>query len=169
MKLKKGDPMFKRALIFLFLFLFSCSKGLVTTDTYSGAEYIRNYDGDTITFNLPGLHPLIGNKISVRVKGIDTPEIRGKCREEKMLAKKAKVFVEDFLKNAKQIDLVNMKRGKYFRIVADVVVDEKSLGEALVEKKLALPYNGKTKKNRWRITKYYHSESLDFCRLQLQN
>ena len=29
---------------------------------YEGAIYVRNYDGDTITFNLPGLHPIIGEK-----------------------------------------------------------------------------------------------------------
>ena len=50
---------------------------------YEGAVYLRNYDGDTITFNLPGLHPIIGEKISIRVNGIDTPEIQGKCEKEK--------------------------------------------------------------------------------------
>ncbi len=29
---------------------------------YRGAEYVRNYDGDTVTFNLPGLHPLAGEE-----------------------------------------------------------------------------------------------------------
>jgi len=32
---------------------------------YQRAVYVRNYDGDTITFNLPGLHPIIGEKISI--------------------------------------------------------------------------------------------------------
>ena len=45
---------------------------------YQGAVYVQNYDGDTVTFNLPGLHPIIGEKINIRVNGIDTPEIRGK-------------------------------------------------------------------------------------------
>ena len=27
---------------------------------YEGAIYVSNYDGDTITFNLPNLHPIIG-------------------------------------------------------------------------------------------------------------
>ena len=54
---------------------------------YDGAVYVRNYDGDTITFTLPGLHPIIGEKISIRVNGIDTPEIKGKCDKEKYDAK----------------------------------------------------------------------------------
>jgi micrococcal nuclease len=49
---------------------------------YKGTVYIRNYDGDTITFNLLGLHPIIGKKINIRVYVIDTPEIRGKCKKE---------------------------------------------------------------------------------------
>ena len=49
---------------------------------YQGAVYLRNYDSDTIPFDLPGLHPIIGEKISIRVNGIDTPEMRGKCEKE---------------------------------------------------------------------------------------
>jgi len=36
---------------------------------YEGAIYVRNYDGDTITFNLPNLHPIIGENIRVRLNG----------------------------------------------------------------------------------------------------
>ena len=36
-------------------------------------KYVRNYDGDTITFNIPNLHPLFGKSISVRVRGINAP------------------------------------------------------------------------------------------------
>ena len=100
---------------------------------YEGAVYVRNYDGDTITFNLPSLHPIIGEKISIRVNGIDTPEIKGKCEKEKYDAKQAQQMVADILKDAEQIDLKNMERGKYFRIAADVIVDGESLGDLLVE------------------------------------
>ncbi len=77
---------------------------------FEGAIYIRNYDGDTVTFNLPGLHPIIGEKISIRVNGIDTPEIKGKCDKEKYDTKQAKDMVTDILKDAEQIVLKNMKR-----------------------------------------------------------
>ena len=93
---------------------------------YEGAVYVRNYDGDTITFNLPNLHPIIGEKISLRVNGIDTPEIKGKCEKEKYDAKQAQQMVADILTDAEQIVLRNMERGKYFRIAADVIVDGES-------------------------------------------
>ena len=116
---------------------------------YNNAIYVRNYDGDTITFNLPGLHPIIGEKISIRVNGIDTPEIRGNCEKEKYDAKQAKEMVADILKDAEQIVLKNIERGKYFRIVADVIVDGESLGGMLVEAGFAIRYDVGKKKKNW--------------------
>ena len=114
-----------------------------------GAVYVRNYDGDTITFNLPGLHPIIGEKVSIRVNGIDSPEIRGKCDQEKYSAKQGKELVADILKDAERIDLKNMKRGKYFRIVADVFVDGENLSDILIEAGMAVRYDGGKKTHKW--------------------
>jgi micrococcal nuclease len=116
---------------------------------YEGAIYVRNYDGDTITFNLPGLHPIIGEKISIRVNGIDTPEIRGECEKEKYDAKQAKEMVADILKDAEQIVLRNMERGKYFRIAANVIVDGENLSDMLVEAGMAIRYGGGKKTHKW--------------------
>ena len=82
---------------------------------------------------LSGLHPIIGEKISIRVNGIDTPEIKGKCDKEKYDAQQAQQMVADILKDAEQINLKNMERGKYFRIAADVYVYGESLGDMLIE------------------------------------
>ena len=116
---------------------------------FEGAIYIRNYDGDTVTFNLPGLHPIIGEKISIRVNGIDTPEIKGKCEKEKYDAKQAQQMVADILKDTEQITLKNMERGKYFRIAADVIVDGENLGDLLVEAGMAARYDGGKKIHKW--------------------
>ena len=135
-----------------FLFLFSGSNIVNAKQKfgdYEGAIYVRNYDGDTITFNLPKLHPIIGKKIAVRVNGIDTPEIRGKCDKEKYDAKQAKGMVEDLLKDAERIDLKNLQRGKYFRIIADVYADGENLAKALVDSGMAVRYNGGKKNSRW--------------------
>ena len=108
-------------------------------------EYVRNYDADTITFKIKGVHPLIGENISIRVNGIDTPEMRTKNKCEKELAKKAKRFVASVVSKAKRIDLKNIKRGKYFRVVADVEVDGESLGQQLLKRGFAYPYDGGAK------------------------
>ena len=135
-------------LILIFLFLHSPAHAKSFGD-YEGAVYLRNYDGDTITFNLPSLHPIIGEKISIRVNGIDTPEIKGKCEKEKYDAKQELQMVADILKDAEQIDLKNMERGKYFRIAADVIVDGESLADMLIEAGMAVKYDGGKKTHKW--------------------
>lgn len=44
-------------------------------------------DGDTCTISIPGLLPIFGDKLSLRLVGIDTPEVKSKCEEERALAK----------------------------------------------------------------------------------
>ena len=46
------------------------------------------------------------------------------------------------MKRAQKIELRNVDRDKYFRILANVYVDDKSLSEVLIKNKLALPYDG---------------------------
>ena len=107
------------------------------------------YDGDTFRANIDSYPELLGYRIGIRVNGIDTPEMRGKCEKEKLLARKAKQFAVTALRGAKKVELRNMKRGKYFRIVADVYVDGRNLGDALISHQLAVPYDGGHKAKDW--------------------
>lgn len=85
---------------------------------------------------------MIGRKIPIRVKGIDAPESRSKVPCEKELSRQGRRLVESLLKNAKSIKLENAERGKYFRIVADVIVDGTNLKDVLLKNKLAVLYDG---------------------------
>jgi micrococcal nuclease len=116
-------------------------------DTFRCVKFIKNYDADTITVNIPNVHPLIGEKVSVRVLGIDSPEIKGKNKCEKDKARIAQRLVENLLKNAKHIELQNVQRDKYFRILADVVADGKSIKDLVIKNHLAYKYEGGTKIN----------------------
>jgi len=58
-------------------------------------------------------------------------------------------MVADILKDAEQIVLRNMERGKYFRIAADVIVDGESLGDMLIEAGMAVRYDGGKKNKNW--------------------
>ncbi|MBT3585485.1 MAG: thermonuclease family protein [Halobacteriovoraceae bacterium] len=109
-------------------------------------KYVRNYDADTVTFNIPGTHPLFGKKINIRVKGVDTPELRTKNKCEKEKARSAKKLVKSLFRKARRIDLTDVSRGKYFRIVADIIIDGKSLKNYLLKNGLAYPYDGGTKR-----------------------
>jgi len=48
----------------------------------------------------------------------------------------------DILKDAEQIILRNMERGKYFRIAADVIVDGENLADMMIEAGMAVSYDG---------------------------
>ena len=117
-----------------------------TNSTFYCVKYKSNYDGDTVTVNIPNVHPLLGKDINIRVLGVDTPEMYGTLPCEKEKALEAKKFVKNHLINAKNIKLTGLGRGKYFRIVADIVADGKSIAKLLEQKKLAYPYFGGTKK-----------------------
>ena len=115
--------------------------------TVTVSKVISVYDGDTFRVNIASLPPIVGKNIAIRVNGVDTPEIRGKCQYEKNLALKARDFVRGKLANAKEIKLTNLQRGKYFRVIANVVVDGVNLEQELLDNKLAYRYDGGKKLN----------------------
>ena len=112
------------------------------------SKVISVYDGDTFRVDIDSLPPIVGKNIPIRLNGVDTPEIRGKCQYEKDLAIKARDFVRNKLANAKEIRLTKLQRGKYFRVVADVMIDGVSLEQELLDNELAYKYTG-GKKSSW--------------------
>ncbi|WP_417804221.1 thermonuclease family protein [Thalassospira lucentensis] len=107
------------------------------------------YDGDTIYVALPGLPGEIA-KMSVRVRGVDTPEIRGKCESEKHLAKQARDYARNRLKSAKSVEFCEPEWGRYGgRVVASVRIDGSPLDVELIDNGLARAYDGKTKRQPW--------------------
>jgi micrococcal nuclease len=121
-----------------------------TSWTFERVIYHTCYDGDTCMISLPGVHPLFGDHIPVRLLGIDTPEMKGHCEWEKQLARAARDFLRDRLAAAKEIHLIQSSRGdKYFRILGRLVADGQDVSQALLDAHLALAYNGGTKTAQW--------------------
>ena len=137
-----------RVLITILILISFNSQAKPQYGTVTVSKVISVYDGDTFRVNIDSLPPIVGKNIAIRVNGVDTPEIRGKCQYEKNLALKARDFVRDRLANAKEIKLTNLQRGKYFRVVANVLVDGVSLEQELLDNKLAYSYDG-GKKLSW--------------------
>lgn len=113
-----------------------------TADKFSCIELVSVYDGDTITVNIPGVHPLIGQKARIRLAGIDAPELRSRRQCERLLGLKAKGRLHTLLLQAESIQLHSVRRGKYFRIIADVVADGTSVSDVLLQEALVRRYNG---------------------------
>ena len=121
-----------------------------SSKAYGNAEVLKVtsvFDGDSFRADLKGFPAIIGKNMAIRINGIDTPELRGKCEVEKQLARAAKQFTVERLRAAKNITLKNIKRGKYFRLIADVILDGVSLGDLLLQNHHAVEYSGKTKPN----------------------
>jgi len=119
-------------------------------ETFNNVRYVKNYDGDSITFDIPETPAIVGKNIVVRLRGIDTPELKKKsCASESIIAREAKKLVHTLLKNASTINLHRIDRGKYFRILADVEFDGQDLAAILIKNKLAVKYYGGKKEYDW--------------------
>jgi endonuclease YncB( thermonuclease family) len=84
---------------------------------------------------------IIGEDIAVRIDGIAPPSIV--AREGgpgKFFESQTKKFLERTFVRARAIRLENIRRGRTFSIVADVVVDSNSLADLMIEEGLARRY-----------------------------
>lgn len=114
-------------------------------------KVIKVYDGDTITIasKLPYKSSEI-YRFSVRLRGIDSPEIKSKSPVEKELAMNSKMSLSNVILG-QMVDLKNVSTEKYGRILADVYIDNVNISKWMLENKLAVPYDGgkKTRPPEW--------------------
>jgi endonuclease YncB( thermonuclease family) len=111
-----------------------------------GGKVVKVYDGDTFTLasKLPNADSPI-YRFSIRLNGIDAPEIKGKSQAEKELAVKSRGALNKLIMN-KIVRLENISIEKYGRILADVYVDNICVNEYMIDNKYAIKYDGGTKK-----------------------
>jgi micrococcal nuclease len=121
----------------------------------TGGQVVKVYDGDTITIasKLPyKKSPLY--RFSVRLNGIDCPEIKGKTDDEISIAKEARDKLSAMIMN-KQVILKNVATEKYGRVLADVYLDNLHINQWLIDSRLAVKYDGGTKNAPESWTRYY--------------
>jgi len=135
----------KKMAIVFFLSLITCFGALEAKHEYGDlcmTTVLRVHDGDTFIGNIEGVHPIIGEGISVRINGIDCPEITDKRPVIKALAIQARDYVIQRLQKTNKIELRQLQRDKYFRLLANVYVDGTNLADELVFLGLAKHYDG---------------------------
>jgi len=102
----------------------------------------RVYDGDTITVDIDLGFNVWWRDVSLRLYGIDTPEIRGEEREEGL---RSKQFVVDRLPIGEEIiiETVKDKKEKYGRYLAVVYYGslETNLNDELLAEGMAAKYS----------------------------
>ena len=110
------------------------------------SKYQGAYDGDTVYVDLPSKNI---KAQSIRIVGIDAPEIHGKNQCEKDLARKAKNFTISYIKKA-DVNLVltgqlSYKRGGVpdGRLIGNFCDLKGCLSDELIKNNLAKVYNYK--------------------------
>ena len=110
----------------------------------------RVIDGDTVEVQADFLPCELGNKLHVRIWGIDTTEngFRAQSVHEQELGLKASEFTRNAIANAKETKINLIAWDKFGgRVLGDVVVDGQSLRQLLLDNHLAREYFGDKKKS----------------------
>lgn len=131
------------------LLLWACWCLPTQADTATDAVVTGAYDGDTLYVEAQ-IWPSLTWAGSVRVLGVDTPEIRGQCETEKTLAKAARDYVRDLLTDT-TVRLTEVESDKYGgRVLARVHFREGDawvdLADRLVEVGVGRAYEGGARK-----------------------
>tara|TARA_A100001015_G_scaffold247605_1_gene284524 strand:- start:1784 stop:2410 length:627 start_codon:yes stop_codon:yes gene_type:complete len=124
----------------------------------NGGWVIKVYDGDTITIasKLPyKKSPLY--RWSVRINGIDCPEMKSHNKNEKKVAEIAQSKLSEIILN-KRVKLENVSNDKYGRVLADVYYRKLHIGAFMLKNRLAVEYHGKTKESPKDWLKFYNNE-----------
>lgn len=109
------------------------------------ARVVRIIDGDTIEADAlvwPG-HRV---RVAVRIRGIDAPELRSRCPEEKAAAQAARDALS-LAVGTGDLVLTNIGADKYFgRVVADVATSEgDDIAGRLMSLSMVVAYDGRTR------------------------
>lgn len=103
-------------------------------------------DGDTFRATVDEWPAVIGERIPVRISGINAPERRSRCdteaekERERELAADARIYLVERLRGAETVELRQIERGSFFRIIAEVWTDGENVGQEMIEAGHALPY-----------------------------
>jgi endonuclease YncB( thermonuclease family) len=139
-----------------FLFVLMLSLSMFSYAQKEQKSVVYNYtitrviDGDTVAFKADFLPDPLKKELSIRVYGVDTPEKghRAKCDKENQMGQEATKFTFNLIKNAKNTRVVLVDWDKYGgRVLGDILIDDRSLRNLLIEKGYARPYFGEAKQS----------------------
>lgn len=109
------------------------------------ATVVRVIDGDTVEIDAhvwPG-HTV---RVSVRLRGIDAPELRARCEAERVLAEEARAYLAELVGSG-LVHIRNVRRDKFYgRVIADLETDAgEDIAHHLLQAQFARPYDGKAR------------------------
>lgn len=111
-------------------------------------EVIEVVDGDTLAVEA---RIWLDQRVTTRVRlaGIDTPELRGRCPGERALAQAARDHLSALIADG-PVSLTDVQYGTYAgRVVARVSAGGRDAGTALLSAGLAVDYAGRGPRTDW--------------------
>jgi micrococcal nuclease len=120
--------------------------GIVKMYEYS-CKVERVVDGDTIDVVLDLGFDIL-HKCRVRLYGIDTPESRTRNLDEKARGKMAGAFLKNTIDAGKKVVIqtkLKDSKGKFGRVLGDIVVDGKNINQLMIDNYYAAAYFGQSK------------------------
>ena len=103
---------------------------------------VECHDGDTCNFTLSRSGTrYLGSLITVRFRGVDTPELRGAGDADRELAERVRPFTEAMLRGARRVLLKEIELGMR-RFLARVIADGRDVAQGLIAAGLGRPYFG---------------------------
>jgi micrococcal nuclease len=133
------------------VFLFLCFAALAYSQDLYNWKVIRVIDGDTVEIQVDFLPKELGNKLHIRIWGVDTPEKgwRAQSQHEQDMGNKATDYTRNLVQNAKDIKVSIITWDKYGgRVLGDLIIDGQSLRKLLLQNGYAREYYG-AKKESW--------------------
>ncbi len=131
--------------------VFACAATLLAAipavdarDEISGpvtATVVRVIDGDTFVAEA---HVWPGEtvRVSVRIRGIDAPELHSRCPRERFAAAEARNALAALL-GSQKVKITNIGGGKYYgRVLADVETEDGEVAPVLLSRALVRYYSG---------------------------
>ena len=92
--------------------------------------------------------------VSVRLRNVDTPELKGKCESEIIRAEYAKQRLSELIPVGSTVEIKNVKNDKYRGRIDANVFDSKNrdVGMILIKENVGRPYSG-GKRESWCVSK----------------
>src|SRR3989339_530752 len=139
------------------LVLFLLAAGAVSCSLRQPLAPPRARKVDQITCTLRHCQLMVGGEfMAVALRGIEQPDLPGKCAAEGMLYVSADIFMNELFEKAKLIEVSEIGKevvihsgafdSDYLLKEANIVVDGEDLAQLLADKGLALRYRAVTQK-----------------------
>ena len=109
----------------------------------------RVHDGDTVARSTAHVWPGVSVFVSVRLRGIDTPELNGDCPRERAAAVAARDALRALVENAERVEVRDPEHDRYAgRVVGTLLLDGEDAAALLLAAGHGVPYDG-GRRPRW--------------------